>query len=129
MSDFGQIGKNIKTIRKQSGLSLNDVYLSTGITKKSLSQIETGKSNPRRSTLDLIAKALGCSLSDLYGTTKPAPSANMQLHDAAEILSLIADLSPLMREVVLAILHKDPSRLEGIDAELAQCVQFLVKVD
>jgi transcriptional regulator with XRE-family HTH domain len=48
---------------------------------------------------------------------------------AAEILAQIASLSPLMREVVLAILYKDPSLLTDSDPELAQYVRLLSKVE
>jgi transcriptional regulator with XRE-family HTH domain len=53
-----RIGHNLKTIRRQRGLSLEETARRTGVSKPMLGQIERGASNPTVSTLWKIASGL-----------------------------------------------------------------------
>jgi|GEM_PF-3135737 len=59
------IGQNIKRIRLEKGITQQALQEATQITIKSLSLIENGHTQIRRSNLKAVAKALGCSVSDL----------------------------------------------------------------
>ena len=68
-----QIGRNIKSIRISRDLTLEALADHTGYTKGYLSKVENSKKAPPVSTLIVIAKALGASLSEIFGdetTTK-----------------------------------------------------------
>ncbi|MED4055706.1 helix-turn-helix domain-containing protein [Niallia taxi] len=57
------IGKNLESLRKSRGYSLDKAAELTGVSKAMLAQIEKGKSNPTVSTLWKIAMGLQVSFS------------------------------------------------------------------
>ena len=59
------IGRRIQYIRKDKGLSLNDIAVKTGFTKSYISQIENLKREPPISTLSKIAYVLDVDLTFL----------------------------------------------------------------
>lgn len=62
-----RIGKQIKTIRLSQNLTLESLAEKTGFTKGYLSKVENSKKAPPVSTLIVLAKALGATLSNLFG--------------------------------------------------------------
>ena len=60
------LGPRIKQIRKQKGLSQEQVSEIAGIDPKSLSRIETGVFNPALDTLESLANALGVGIQDFF---------------------------------------------------------------
>lgn len=56
------IGKALREKRKQKKLTLRELYEMCGIGYSALIKIEMAHSNPTISTLDKIAKSLGCRL-------------------------------------------------------------------
>lgn len=65
------IGENIKRIRKERDLSLENISALTGVSKTMLGQIERGKSAPTITTLWKIATGLRVSFSSLVSQYKP----------------------------------------------------------
>ena len=59
------LGKRIKELRKQKGLSQEQLAESTNIDTRSISHIECGDTFPSKSLLD-IANALNIELKDLF---------------------------------------------------------------
>jgi transcriptional regulator with XRE-family HTH domain len=59
------VGQRIRELRKEKGMSLQDLAYQIGMEKSNLSVIENGKSNPQLLTYARIASALGTSLSYL----------------------------------------------------------------
>lgn len=55
----------LRILRESQGLTLDQLSLLTGIASSNLSQIETGKTDPRWSTVMRILDALGIEPSDL----------------------------------------------------------------
>lgn len=68
--DTIDVGKQIKSIRKRKGLTLQDLAEKSEISATAISAIERNVSSPTVSTLSCIAKALGESLSALLGETE-----------------------------------------------------------
>ena len=60
-------GEKIRIARKKADLTQKEVSDKMGVTPAMLAQYETGKRLPKLSTLQKIAEAIGCSLSDLAG--------------------------------------------------------------
>lgn len=63
----GQVGPRLKLLRSQRGVTLTALAEATGISKSTLSRLETGQ---RRATLELLlplAQAYGVPLDDLVG--------------------------------------------------------------
>jgi len=85
---LSEVGQRIRAIRREQGLNLNQLALLTGISAPALSLIETGKRDPRLTTLARIAEALRvpCAMliedqaSEMRGED-PAPSEGYDLGD------------------------------------------------
>lgn len=60
-----KLGRNLKRIRKEKGISQGDIVRKLGMTKSSVSNIENGKTNPTLATIAKLAKALGVPIEDL----------------------------------------------------------------
>lgn len=61
------IGKNICTLRKQNGLTQEELAGRLNVSFQAVSKWENGVSLPDVSTLPLLAKSLGCSIDSLLG--------------------------------------------------------------
>lgn len=64
----GNIGENIRNMRKKRGLSQTQLAIKLGYkSKSSIAKIETGNGDVPRSKLPQFAEALNCSISYLTG--------------------------------------------------------------
>ncbi|WP_427340509.1 helix-turn-helix domain-containing protein [Caloranaerobacter sp. DY30410] len=63
------VGKRIKKLRKERGLSLKELSKKTDISISFLSDIENGRSNPSLERLKDIARGLNTTVSYLLGET------------------------------------------------------------
>ena len=61
-----QLGMRIRYLRKQKGLSQEDLALDSGVNKNYLSDLERGERNPTIVVLEKIAASLGVTLSTLF---------------------------------------------------------------
>jgi XRE family transcriptional regulator, regulator of sulfur utilization len=61
------IGKTIKSLRAAKNLTLDQLSVSSGVSKSMLSQIERNKTNPTVGTLWSLTEALNIDISDLLG--------------------------------------------------------------
>jgi len=59
--------ESIKRIRKARGLSLTQVGERSGISRTAIARAEQAGYDPRASTLEAIAKALGVHVCELFG--------------------------------------------------------------
>jgi len=70
------LGKEIRRIRKELGLTLVELADRAGLSPSHVSEIETGKTtNPGVAALHKITTALGCDLSLAAGGDKPASAS------------------------------------------------------
>lgn len=53
--------------RLAAGLTQEQLGVAAGVTAKTIASIERGFSRPQRTTLEAIARALGCDADDLTG--------------------------------------------------------------
>jgi HTH-type transcriptional regulator, competence development regulator len=70
LADFG---RRLRAVRAAQGLNLHQLALLTGISAPALSLIETGKRDPRLTTLRRLSTALRLSLGDLLGPPPELP--------------------------------------------------------
>ena len=61
-----QLGMRIRYLRKQKGMSIEDLALEAGINRNYLSDLERGVRNPTVVVLEKIAKSLSINLSTLF---------------------------------------------------------------
>jgi transcriptional regulator with XRE-family HTH domain len=66
MRETGEIlGRNVAALRRQRGLSLNEVARTAGVAKNTLINIEGGGANPTIETLHVLTRALGATIGEL----------------------------------------------------------------
>lgn len=64
-SEAQKLGRNLKRIRKEKGISQGDIVRSLGMDRAFISNIENGKTNPTLATIAKLAKALSVPIEDL----------------------------------------------------------------
>jgi len=60
------VGKNVRKIRKEKGLSILDLKNLTGLSKSTISDLENDKSSPTIETLQKIANALNVDIKEFF---------------------------------------------------------------
>lgn len=65
MATYKQLGEKIREIRKEKGLTQEELAELAKVDPKSIVEIENGKRNPTFKTINKIALALKISISDL----------------------------------------------------------------
>ncbi|MBE6206063.1 MAG: helix-turn-helix transcriptional regulator [Rikenellaceae bacterium] len=63
--EIGKIAKNIKSIRKSKGLTVQELAYRCEIERSNLSRLEAGKTNMTIKTLCIICNALNVKLSEI----------------------------------------------------------------
>ena len=58
----------IQEVRRNKGITQNELAEKVGVTQGAVYQWETGKANPTADKLPALAKALGCMIDDLFET-------------------------------------------------------------
>ena len=64
-SESEKLGKNLKRIRTEKGISQGDIARSLGVSRGFVSKIENGKTNPTLATIARLANAIGISSDEL----------------------------------------------------------------
>jgi transcriptional regulator with XRE-family HTH domain len=82
----GEVGRAVRARRRAAGLSLGALASRSGVSAAMLSEVERGLKNPTVKLAWQVARALGCSLSDLIEDEAPAGPAILR---AAERRSLV----------------------------------------
>lgn len=60
-----KLGRNLRRIRKEKGISQGDIVRSLGMDRAFISNIENGKTNPTLATIAKLAKAVSVSIEEL----------------------------------------------------------------
>ena len=124
MSVSVSLADRIRERRKALRLTQHDLAERADVSFASIQSLERGSSNPRRNTLEVIAKALDMSVGDLLGetveTTAPRPSLSpsavtgpLLASDAAVILAQLSSIGEAQRALLLALLFSDRSLFDG----------------
>jgi XRE family transcriptional regulator, fatty acid utilization regulator len=72
-------GHRLRHLRRQAGLTLETLGARVGRPASYLSQLENGHREPRLSTVNELASALGCAPSDLLAATAPSRRAELEV--------------------------------------------------
>ncbi|MHA6523963.1 helix-turn-helix domain-containing protein [Tessaracoccus sp. G1721] len=95
------LGRRLRHLRKERGLTLSQVAEASGLAPSQLSLIENGKREARLSHLQTLSRVYGATLEDL---TEPVPSRRAQLEIELERLMR----SPLARAKGLPMVRISP---------------------
>lgn len=77
MSLNDEVGRRLKWLRQDDGLSLSELSRRSGVGKGTLSELETGRRNPTLETLYALTTALGRPLSAVLGDPAPGATAGV----------------------------------------------------
>ena len=72
--ESGTIGKRIREVREEKGLTLRELSDRTGLTLNGISRVELGRTTPTAVTISALARGLGVEPGDLF------PKANAPLY-------------------------------------------------
>lgn len=72
-----QVAERLRRLRRNAGMSLEDLAERSGVSRAMLSQIETLKTNPTIAVLWKISHGLGVSFAELLGTETFAPAVRL----------------------------------------------------
>ena len=95
------IGKSLRLIRIEKGLSQGDIEKRTGILRSYLSRVENGHTAPSLETLSRIAVALEVSLSELVDPPEGETAKKAQSFEdkpQARFWKLMRKYVPLLKE-------------------------------
>ncbi len=87
MIQESELGKRIKEYRMKKGLTLQKLEEKTGFTKGYLSKVENTKKAPPVSTLVVLAKALGVSLSEILGEKEEKSSISLVKRNQRQVIA------------------------------------------
>lgn len=85
------VGGQVKTLRKQAGLTQAEFGEKIGRTAEAISNVETGRSLPSLDTLIATSEALGVPLTDFF------PSGSVDLDRSANRLKVEAEAMTVLR--------------------------------
>ncbi|MFO0615731.1 MAG: helix-turn-helix domain-containing protein [Polyangiaceae bacterium] len=81
------VGANLRDLRKQRGLSLDQLAVATGLSRSLLGQVEIGKAQPSVSVVWKIAQAFGVPFSALLATGDRSGTKVLREKDAKRLVS------------------------------------------
>lgn len=113
---------NLRRMRKAKFDRQEDFYQLAGFDSvRGYQKYEQGESAPTPEILDRFAKALGCEPWALIMPKNQKRSSDIDLFtSAAEFFSRFANAPPHIQKVVLSIVYKDASYLEGVPRVVVQ---------
>lgn len=107
------LGKRINEIRKEKGITLDELCEKSGIPKGTLSKITAEiTNNPTLETVRLISSALGCSLDDLDETTQKIKKAPSYSEEAQELAKDYDGLDDHGKRVVRLVADEEKARCD-----------------
>lgn len=98
------VGEQIKKVRIAKGLSQKEVVIGASIDKAQFSRIENSKTDPSFSTIEKIAKAMGCSIAELFASAEEIKDIHSHDKSLMEKLTLIETLSDEEKQPLFNIL-------------------------
>lgn len=75
----GQLGPRLKQMRKDRGLTLDNLARVSGVSRSMLSQIERSQANPTVATVWALADALHIEVAELLGAVSPTPVSRINV--------------------------------------------------
>jgi transcriptional regulator with XRE-family HTH domain len=80
-----EIGSRLQALRKQQGLSLDDMAAKSKVSRSMLSQVERGLANPTFATLWALTQALGIDIAQLIGDATDAQAQQIEVIEAHNV--------------------------------------------
>jgi quercetin dioxygenase-like cupin family protein/lambda repressor-like predicted transcriptional regulator len=125
------VGKTIRTLRKEKGLSLRELSRLAGLSTSFLSMVERGRSSLALTSLNNVAKALDTDLADLFANERkvrvshPLPHVSradedgrLSIASSQRVYKVLSPRAPgLILEPLLVTIRPDSGREEPYSHE------------
>lgn len=98
------LGEQIKKVRLAKGLSQKEVVMGANIEKAQFSRIENNKTDPSFSTIEKIANAMGCTMSELFSTGEEIKDINSFSKSILEKVSILEHLDEDEKKGIYSII-------------------------
>lgn len=125
--DAIQLGKKIQELRKEKGMTQEDLADKTGLNIRTIQRIENGDVDPRSYTLNQIAEALGVEIKDLVrdenNQNKPRETETRKWLTFLHLSGLFILLIP---PLVIWILKRD--EIPGINEHAKNVMNFQISM-
>jgi transcriptional regulator with XRE-family HTH domain len=104
-----QIGSRIRSLRRERGLTIEELSFRSGIHYNYIGDIERGVRNPSLESLSRIAAGLGVELKSILDSSCDAGTQvredSPEYRISRKIILLIRDASPKKRRAILKVLN------------------------
>ena len=116
---FKELGRNVRSLREQMGLTLDDVSEQTHIDRTTLSRLENGAQNPKFGTVLSVACVLGTDPASLCPTLFAGASSEASWTNLHTLFLRLPDERRLeayrcMEAMLIGLHHQHLSRLENL---------------
>ncbi len=109
-NDTPKVGARVRSLRRERGLTIEQLAVATGLTKGFISQLERDRTAPSLSSIARICDALGVRLSHIF-ESEPAP-ALVRRQERPRVETRSATESHLLSS-------RDEERFQAIESEIA----------
>lgn len=113
--------ENLKEMKKNTGMSSKQIAEKTRLPERTISRIFAGESDhPYADTLDLIAKAMGYDLGDVFSETKViiATEELVEIKETVDIVEAERDLTLVENDMLKAKISALTTEVEFLKVEL-----------
>lgn len=109
-SETPKVGARVRSLRRERGLTIEQLAAATGLTKGFISQLERDRTAPSLASIARICEALGVRLSHIF-EGEPAP-ALVRRHERPRVDRPLLSQSHLLSS-------RDEERFQAIESEIA----------
>lgn len=120
--------ENLKEMKKKTGMSSKQIAEKTRLPERTINRIFAGESDhPYADTLDLIAKAMGYDLGDVFSETKVIVATDdlIEIKEAVDIVEAERDLTIVENEMLKAKNAAQAIEIELLTKELKHKEELL----
>lgn len=112
---------NLKELKKRTGMSTKQIAEKTTLPERTISRIFAGESDhPYADTLDLIVKAMGYDLGDIFSDTKVVVATDelVGIKEAVDVVEAERDLTLVENEMLKTKITALTTEIELLKKEL-----------
>ena len=120
--------ENLKELKKRTGMSTKQIADKTNLPERTISRILAGETDhPYADTLDLIVKALGYDLGDIFADTKVIVATDdlVEIKDCVGVVEAERDLISVENEMLKTKNAALTTEIELLKKELAHKEELL----
>ncbi|MEN2284447.1 helix-turn-helix domain-containing protein [Algoriphagus sp. SE2] len=116
------VGQEIKSRRNNQGLSIEALSEISGVSARTVQRIENGETTPRGHTLQVIAEALKCDITELTQSLSPAPledeKENVKWLNLSALVVMIIPATNLILPLILWMRYRKTELLMAVGGRI-----------